>query len=97
MGSVKVYVSDGTEQRFRKASMQTFGYHKGALSSAAEQAFENWSKNAEQVARFVDIPKDPVAAIKGLLKKSKYSSIELQHKASEWRAEKVLSKMKKIK
>ncbi len=95
MAGIKVYVSDATEQKFRKASMQVFGYHRGSLSSAAEQAFEVWSKNILETDKSPAIPKDPVAAIKGLLAKTRFTSVELQHKASEWRAEKALSKTRK--
>ncbi|MEW5955270.1 MAG: hypothetical protein AB1626_01890 [Candidatus Micrarchaeota archaeon] len=77
---VKVYLPDEAAKRFRKAAMTAYGYRKGALSKAAEQALAAWSKNvfpSENLA----IPEDPVGAIRGLLRHVKEDSVTLQHHA----------------
>lgn len=94
MGGIKVFVSGKTEQKFRKASMAVFGYRKGALSSAAEQAFEQWSNNVKSAETIFDIPKDPITAIEGMLSHVKKSGVELQHEASKIRAENALKYLK---
>ena len=95
MGGIKVYVSNKTEEKFRKASMTVFGYRKGSLSTAAEQAFEQWSNNVKAVEKILDIPKDPVAALKSITIKAKGSSVELQHKSSKIRVQKLFQKIKR--
>ncbi len=42
MGEVKVKLTDETEAAFRKRAMEAFGYGKGSLSLAAEEAFKEW-------------------------------------------------------
>ena len=76
MGEVKVKLSDETEAAFRKSAMEAFGYSKGSLSSAAEQAIGAWAAAEQVKAEKID---DPVKAITGMLKHVKKSSVELQH------------------
>lgn len=57
--------------------MRRFGYAKGSLSRAAEEAIERWLQSVEGV-RF---DKDPVDAIDGLLLGIRADSVELQHSA----------------
>ncbi|MBO3842938.1 MAG: hypothetical protein FGF48_11090, partial [Candidatus Brockarchaeota archaeon] len=63
--------------RFREAAMRRFGYSKGALSRAAEEAIEKWLSSVEGVV----FEGDPVKAIEGLLSDIKVGSVELQHSA----------------
>jgi hypothetical protein len=56
--------------------MRRFGFGKGALTRAAEQAFERWLRSAEEYVQFEG---DPVKAIDGILGDMKLSSVELQH------------------
>ncbi len=67
--------------------MKKFGYGKGALSKAAEEAILNWVSNEKETAVFEG---DPVKAIEGLLKDIDIDSVKLQHKTQELWAKKVL-------
>ncbi|MBI2666552.1 hypothetical protein HYX13_02980 [Candidatus Woesearchaeota archaeon] len=87
MGLVKVIIPEQTEERFRKTAMERFGYGKGSLSKAAEEAFNFWAEDEEFVAEVHAIG-NPVAAIQGMLKNVKKSSVELQHEIAEIRSEK---------
>ena len=73
---MKVEISEETEKKFRQAAMKRFGYRKGALSSAAEEAFRKWVASVEEVPPFEG---DPVKAIEGLLADIDIDSVELQH------------------
>ncbi len=81
MGEVKVKLSDDTEAAFRKSAMETFGYAKGSISAAIEEATKEWvasrpkkAEKAESLANFV-----------GVLKHVKKTSVELQHEIGEIR------------
>jgi hypothetical protein len=87
MAEIKVYIPDEVNERFRKAAMFSFGYGKGALSNAAEQAFDAWAKNILVSRAFQQEIKDPVAEISGLMKSIKKNAVTLQHEASNIRAE----------
>ncbi len=39
MGSIKAYIPDQLERKFREMAMKLFGYGKGSLSVASEKAF----------------------------------------------------------
>lgn len=81
MGELKVKLSDETEAAFRKSAMETFGYSKGSLSEAAEQAIKAWAGKPVEAEKMAD----PVGAIAGMLKHVKKSSVELQHEIGEIR------------
>ncbi len=70
-----------TEEMFRKAAMKKFGYSKGAIRSAAKEAFVMWcDQNASLGLKKVD---DPVGKLLGIAKgygRGK-SSVQLQHEA----------------
>jgi len=42
MGEVRGVVSREVEEKFRKLAMKKFGYGKGSLSKALEEALNNW-------------------------------------------------------
>jgi len=90
MAGIKVYISDDVEQRFRKTAMAVYGYGRGALSKAAEEAFNRWSSEVEKVLGLFEFMGDPVEAIEGLLEGVGKSGVELQHEARRIRARKVL-------
>lgn len=69
------------EQLFREAAMRKFGYGKGALSKAVEEAILTWLSTIEKEK--VSFEGDPVEAIDGLLSDIKISSLELQHKIKD--------------
>lgn len=49
MGDIRGIVQARTEDRFRKLAMKKFGYRKGSLSRALEEAIRQWieSNNIE--------------------------------------------------
>ena len=47
MGQIRGIVSQKVEQKFRKMAMKKFGYGKGSLSKALEEALSNWIKDLE--------------------------------------------------
>jgi len=81
MGEIKVKVSDDIERAFRKMAMKRYGYQKGALSEAAEEAIWIWIKksNGKKTKKL----KDPVKSMEGLLKDIDIDSVKLQHEAKK--------------
>ncbi|MCD6369696.1 MAG: hypothetical protein J7L38_07890 [Thermoproteales archaeon] len=90
MGSIKVYISEEVEKRFRKLAMELYGYGRGALSIAAEKALNEWVTKVSEAIEVVGLLDDPVEAIYGMLSHVKKSGVELQHEAKEIRAGKNL-------
>jgi hypothetical protein len=85
--SLRVQIDPKIENKFREAAMKKFGYGKGALSKAAEEAILNWVANEKEKPVFEG---DPVKAIEGLLKDVDVDSVTLQHEAQKVWAKKVL-------
>jgi hypothetical protein len=85
--SLRVQIDPKLENKFREAAMKKFGYGKGALSKAAEEAILNWVSNEKEKPVFEG---DPVKAIEGLLKDIDVDSVTLQHEAQKVWAKKVL-------
>ena len=83
MAVVKVHISDETEQQFRKAAMQKYGYKKGSLSEAAESALSEWSVHQGMFSKEMRDIKNPVAEMKGMLKHVKKTSVQLQHEIGQ--------------
>jgi len=42
LGEVRGVVSEEVEERFRRLAMRKFGYGKGSLSKALEEALNHW-------------------------------------------------------
>ena len=42
MRELKIYLSDQLNERFRRIAMETFGYGRGSISKAAEEAVMQW-------------------------------------------------------
>jgi hypothetical protein len=42
MGHIRGLIEDKTEDSFRKIAMKKFGYKKGSLSQALEEAINQW-------------------------------------------------------
>lgn len=87
--SLRVQINAKLEQRFREAAMKRFGYGKGALSKAAEEAILKWLSNTEKEP--APFEGDPVKAIEGLLKDVDVDSVTLQHETQKLWAKKVLT------
>ncbi len=47
MGEIRGVVSKDAEDKFRLLAMKKFGYGKGSLSKALEEALNNWVMNQE--------------------------------------------------
>ena len=86
--SLRVQIDDKLERKFREKAMKKFGYGKGALSKAAEEAILNWVSTAAEDN--VNFEGDPVKAIEGLLKDVNLDSVTLQHEIQKLWAKKVL-------
>ena len=87
---LKVYLDEELERRFRKLAMEVYGYGRGSLSRAVEEAIRMWVAGWEETVG-VEVPEDPVEAIRGLLKGVGKSGVELQHEARRIRAERLKS------
>ena len=86
--SLRVQIDEKLERKFRETAMKKFGYGKGALSRAAEEAILDWVSSSEkETVRFEG---DPVKAIDGLLKDVNIDSVQLQHETQQLWAKKVL-------
>ena len=44
MGEIRGVVANSSEEKFRQLAMKKFGYGKGSLSKALEEALDNWIK-----------------------------------------------------
>jgi len=88
MGSMRIYIPDELERRFRETAMRLFGYGRGSISLASEKAFEAWTHQASEVMATVESIEDPVAAIRGMLSNVKKTGVELQHEARGIRSRK---------
>lgn len=78
---LRVKIDDKLERKFREHAMRRFGYCKGALSKAAEEAILRWISAVEKEE--LKFEGDPVDAIDGLLSEINVDSVELQHKIKE--------------
>jgi hypothetical protein len=85
--SLRVQIDPKLERKFRETAMKKFGYGKGALSRAAEEAIMNWISCQREPPVFEG---DPVKAIEGLLKGINMDSVTLQHETHKLWAKKVL-------
>lgn len=92
MAGIKVYVPDDVEGEFRRLAMAFHGYGRGSISKAAEEAFRQWIRDREALLKEVEVPEDPVSAIRGMLKGLKRSGVELQHKARKVRVVRVVAR-----
>jgi hypothetical protein len=86
--TLRVQIDKQLEQKFREFAMKKFGYSKGALSKAAEEAFIQWTLSQEKEK--LSFNEDPVEAIDGLLSNINIDSVTLQHEAQQLWAVKVL-------
>jgi hypothetical protein len=93
MAGIKVYVRSEVEEKFRRLAMMVYGYGKGSLSKAAEEAFLQWMMRYEAMLKEVNIPDDPVGAIRGMLSGVNKSGVELQHEARRIRAIKAITNL----
>jgi hypothetical protein len=86
--ALRIQIEQKLERRFRELAMKRFGYGKGALSRAAEEAIMRWISTVEKESLIFE--GDPVEAIDGLLSGIDMDSVELQHEVKRIWALKVL-------
>jgi len=86
LAGLRLQLRSDLERRFRETAMRRFGFGKGALTRAAEQAIEKWLSSGKESVRFDG---DPVKAIEGILANVRLNSVELQHSAKRTWALKV--------
>jgi len=87
--ALRVQINRKLERKFRELAMKRFGYAKGALSRAAEEAIIKWISMIENES--LNFEGDPVEAIDGLLSDIDIHSVELQHEARKIWAQKALT------
>lgn len=83
LGVIRANIDKKLELKFREYSMKKFGYAKGALTRAIEEAILKWLSE-------VEFSGDPVEAIDGLLQDIDVDSVDLQHMIRKFWAGKVL-------
>jgi len=74
---LKVQIDKGVERRFRELAMRKFGFGKGSLSKAAQEAFLMWISATERET--IEFKGDPVEIIVGLMADVRVDSVRLQH------------------
>ena len=82
--SIRTILGKELEKRFRKLAMRRFGYGKGAISKATQEAIMRWISRAE--SETLSFEGDPVEAIDGVLSDGELGLVDLQHVAVKlWR------------
>ena len=84
---LKVEINKNLEQKFRERAMKKYGYKRGALQKAAEDALSSWKDFRSDKISKVDDPFKLVEGILGHLK-GKKTSVQLQHEAMDLWAKK---------
>jgi len=56
MAELKIYLSDSLSEKFRRIAMSVFGYGRGSLSRAAEEALTKWCSEHEPSLIHQDSP-----------------------------------------
>ena len=51
MAETKIYIPDGLDQKLREQAMRRFGYGRGSISAAAEEALGQWVARMEGIDR----------------------------------------------
>jgi len=84
---IRAKINDKLERRFRELAMKRFGYGKGALTKAVEEAILKWISSVEEET--ITFEGDPVEVIDGILSDIDIESVTLQHKIKDIWASKV--------
>ncbi|MGQ4892013.1 MAG: hypothetical protein ACP6IP_05940 [Candidatus Njordarchaeia archaeon] len=74
---LRVNIDKRLELKFREIAMKRYGYVKGSLSKAIEEAILKWISSVED--EIIDFDGDPVEVLDGMLSDVKASSVDLQH------------------
>lgn len=78
MGELKILLPENIEKIFRKIAMRRFGYQKGSISKAAQEAIQSW---ALAYPEKYEEEEENWDSLIGILNHVKKSSVELQHEA----------------
>ena len=76
---LKMEFEEELERKFRELAMKRYGYSKGSIKKAGEEAIKSWIDEEEELPS----EEDPIRSIRGILKHVKKTSVELQHEAWE--------------
>ena len=87
MDELKIYLPEDLKREFKKRSMEAFGYGRGSISRAAEEAIQRWTSERETLVQEIPPSEDSVRVLRGMLRDVEESSVELQHEAGKIRAE----------
>ena len=69
------------EKKFRELAMRKYGFYKGSIKKASEEAIQLWIQLEETVLPTI---KNPIHLIKGIMKKIRNkSAVDLQHESSQ--------------
>jgi len=90
LAGLRIQLPEELERLFREMAMKRFGYGKGSISQAAQEAIQKWL-GTETLLEKGEFEGDPVKAIEGLLADVKIDSVELQHLAGKIWVKKVLA------
>ena len=88
---IRAKIDEKLELKFRELAMRRFGYTKGALSKAIEEAILRWIAFAENEE--LSFEGDPIEAIDGILSDIDIDSVELQHMTKDIWASKVFRRV----
>lgn len=78
METLKVQMKEKKAKAVREIAMKKFGFAKGSISKAFNDAIDEWIKKQTIVKK---TKKPDWDSITGAIKEIKMSSVELQHKA----------------
>jgi len=67
MKPLRIYLPEELKKKFRKFSMESYGYSRGSLSRAAVEAIKSWISTHQTSPEFA-VPDEPVKALRGLLR-----------------------------
>jgi len=90
LAGLRIQLPKELERLFREMAMKRFGYGKGSISQAAQEAIRKWLA-AELPLESGEFEGDPVKAIEGLLADVEMDSVQLQHLAGKIWVKKVLA------
>ena len=74
---IRAKIDGRLELRFRELAMKRFGYGKGALTKAVEEAILRWISSVEEETLVFE--GDPIKVIDGVLSDIELDSVKLQH------------------
>ena len=77
METLRAQTTREKAQKVREEAMKRFGYSKGSISMAVNEALDAWIKKPSKKKQ----KKVDWSDLRGVLKDVKMSSVELQHKA----------------